>query len=121
MSYSLGVIGGSGLYEMEGLEIHEERAIETPFGDPSDDVVLGELSGRRVAFLTRHGKGHRLLPSELNFRANLYALKTLGQNSLKILDSRGGWIGRSLKGINRWMVRRVVSGAIVAAGLSPTP
>ena len=76
--YQIGVIGGSGLYEMERLQLHEERRIETPFGDPSDQLILGEIDDRRVAFLPRHGRGHRLLPSELNFRANIYAMKVLG-------------------------------------------
>jgi 5'-methylthioadenosine phosphorylase len=74
----IGIIGGSGLYAMPGLTaVHEER-VETPFGEPSDAFVLGELEGRKVAFLARHGRGHRLLPSELNFRANIYAMKKLG-------------------------------------------
>ncbi|MEM7584634.1 MAG: S-methyl-5'-thioadenosine phosphorylase [Acidobacteriota bacterium] len=76
--YRIGVIGGSGLYSMEGLEVHEERAIETPFGEPSDPYVLGELDGQKVAFLARHGRGHRISPSELNFRANIYGFKLLG-------------------------------------------
>jgi len=74
----IGVIGGSGLYGMAGLEVIEERQIETPWGEPSDTYVLGRLEGRDVAFLPRHGRGHRLLPSELNYRANLYGFKTLG-------------------------------------------
>lgn len=74
----IGVIGGSGLYEMEGLEVLEEREVETPWGSPSDAFVIGRLDGREVAFLPRHGRGHRLLPSELNFRANLYGMKVLG-------------------------------------------
>ncbi len=74
----IGVIGGSGLYEMERLEVLEERRIETPFGEPSDAYIIGELEGRRVAFLPRHARGHRLMPSELNYRANLYGLKVLG-------------------------------------------
>ena len=74
----IGIIGGSGLYSMPGFSnVHEER-VETPFGDPSDPFVLGELEGRKVAFLARHGRGHRILPSELNFRANIYAFKKLG-------------------------------------------
>lgn len=76
--YPLGVIGGSGLYGMEGLEIHEERRVETPFGDPSDPYILGEIDGHRVAFLARHGKGHRLMPTELNYRANIFGFKLLG-------------------------------------------
>jgi 5'-methylthioadenosine phosphorylase len=74
----VGIIGGSGLYEMEGFRDAEEVAVETPFGDPSDRLVVGTLEGRRVAFLPRHGRGHRLLPSELPFQANVFALKTLG-------------------------------------------
>ena len=74
----IGIIGGSGLYEMEGLESIEERRVETPFGSPSDAYVIGLLQGRRVAFLARHGRGHRLMPSELNFRANIFGFKLLG-------------------------------------------
>ncbi len=74
----IGVIGGSGLYEMEGMRILEERVIETPFGDPSDAYIVGELHGKKVAFLPRHGRGHRLLPSELNYRANIFGMKVLG-------------------------------------------
>lgn len=74
----IGVIGGSGLYAMPGLVDATEERITTPFGEPSDGFVLGTLEGRRVAFLARHGRGHRLLPSELNFRANIYAMKVLG-------------------------------------------
>lgn len=74
----IGIIGGSGLYAMPGLsKVHEER-VETPFGEPSEVFVLGELEGRKVAFLARHGRGHRILPSEINFRANIYAMKALG-------------------------------------------
>ena len=74
----IGIIGGSGLYNMEGLENVEERTVDTPFGSPSDSIVLGTLEGMRVAFLARHGRNHRLLPSELPFRANIYAMKSLG-------------------------------------------
>ena len=74
----IGVIGGSGLYDMAGLTDREEVAVSTPFGEPSAPFVVGTLAGERVAFLARHGAGHRILPSELNFRANIYALKTLG-------------------------------------------
>jgi 5'-methylthioadenosine phosphorylase len=74
----LGIIGGSGLYNMAGLTNVEERHIVTPFGAPSEPVVVGTLNGQRVAFLARHGKGHRLTPSEVNYRANIYALKVLG-------------------------------------------
>ena len=74
----IGVIGGSGLYEMGGLSNTRELRVKTPFGDPSDKIVLGNFEGKRVAFLARHGRGHRILPSELNFRANIYAMKLLG-------------------------------------------
>jgi 5'-methylthioadenosine phosphorylase len=74
----IGIIGGSGLYAMPGLTNTREERVETPFGEPSDAFVLGDLEGRKVVFLARHGRGHKLLPSELNFRANIYALKKLG-------------------------------------------
>lgn len=74
----IGIIGGSGLYQMEGLEDVREKAVRTPFGEPSDTYILGRLQGRTVAFLARHGRGHRLMPSELNFRANIYGFKVLG-------------------------------------------
>jgi len=74
----IGVIGGSGLYQMEGLTDVEEIRVSTPFGDPSDAIIVGTLEGERVAFLPRHGRGHRLSPSELPSRANIYALKSLG-------------------------------------------
>jgi 5'-methylthioadenosine phosphorylase len=77
-SARIGIIGGSGLYDMPELRDREERAVRTPFGDPSAPYVLGTLRGRRVAFLARHGATHHLMPSELNFRANLYGLKLLG-------------------------------------------
>jgi len=75
---SIGIIGGSGLYDMAELSDREARVVHTPFGDPSGPFVLATLRGRRVAFLARHGEGHRLLPSELNFRANIFGFKTLG-------------------------------------------
>jgi 5'-methylthioadenosine phosphorylase len=74
----IGIIGGSGLYQMDGLTDVRELGVETPFGKPSDNFILGTLEGVRVAFLARHGRGHRLTPGELPFRANLYALKLLG-------------------------------------------
>ncbi len=74
----IGIIGGSGLYNMEGLTGVREARVRTPFGEPSDALVVGMLDGVRVAFLSRHGRGHRLSPSAINYRANLYALKTLG-------------------------------------------
>ena len=78
MDIRIGIIGGSGLYDMAELTDREERRVETPFGEPSAPYVVGTLRGRRVAFLARHGHGHRCCPSELNFRANIYGFKTLG-------------------------------------------
>jgi len=75
---SIGIIGGSGLYSMPGLTDTRELRVKTPFGDPSDAIVLGTLEGKRVAFLARHGRGHRILPGEINYRANIYAMKLLG-------------------------------------------
>jgi 5'-methylthioadenosine phosphorylase len=74
----IGIIGGSGLYSMNGLTKTREVQVKTPFGEPSDAIVLGMLEGKRVAFLARHGRGHRILPGEINFRANVYAMKLLG-------------------------------------------
>ena len=74
----IGVLGGSGLYSMTGLRDTREIRVKTPFGDPSDALVVGTLEGKRVAFLARHGRGHRLMPGEINFRANIYAMKLLG-------------------------------------------
>ena len=75
---TVGIIGGSGLYAMSGLTDTKEARVKTPFGDPSEVFVTGTLEGKRVAFLARHGRGHRILPGEINYRANIYALKTLG-------------------------------------------
>ena len=74
----IGIIGGSGVYEMEGMEAVREEVVRTPFGEPSDGYILGRLHDRPVAFLARHGRGHRLMPSELNFRANIFGFKVLG-------------------------------------------
>lgn len=74
----IGIIGGSGLYDMNELTDRREIAVETPFGAPSDRFIVGKLGGKDVAFLARHGRGHRILPSEINFRANIYAMKMLG-------------------------------------------
>jgi 5'-methylthioadenosine phosphorylase len=75
---SIGIIGGSGLYSMAGLTSPHEIKVKTPFGEPSEAIVLGTLEGKRVAFLARHGRGHRILPGEINYRANIYAMKLLG-------------------------------------------
>jgi len=85
----IGIIGGSGLYSMPGLAGIQEVAIETPFGAPSDAYVVGTLAGRRVAFLARHGRGHRILPSELNFRANLHGFKQLGVERILSVSAVG--------------------------------
>ena len=82
MKADIGIIGGSGLYEMEGLRVVEESEIPTPFGAPSDPFVLGEIDGVNVAFLARHGRGHRTLPTDINYRANIYAFKTLGVHTI---------------------------------------
>ncbi|MDO8494355.1 MAG: S-methyl-5'-thioadenosine phosphorylase [Deltaproteobacteria bacterium] len=85
----IGVIGGSGLYEMEGLKVLEEQWVETPFGRPSDQIVIGELEGEKLAFLPRHGKGHRFNPTEINFRANIFAMKLLGVESILAVSAVG--------------------------------
>jgi 5'-methylthioadenosine phosphorylase len=85
----LGVIGGSGLYELPGLAVVERRRLETPFGEPSDEFVIGRLGGTRLVFLPRHGRGHRLLPTELNFRANLWGMKRLGVEWLVSVSAVG--------------------------------
>lgn len=85
----IGIIGGSGLYSMPGLTNVREEQISTPFGDPSDWLVLGDLEDRKVAFLARHGRGHRILPSDLNFRANIYAMKQLGVTAILSISAVG--------------------------------
>jgi len=85
----IGIIGGSGLYAMPGFEAQEELNIATPFGAPSDNYVLGTLSGKKVAFLARHGRGHRISPSELNFRANIYGMKSIGVERIISLSAVG--------------------------------
>jgi 5'-methylthioadenosine phosphorylase len=86
---TLGIIGGSGLYDMEGLEDARDEAVTTPFGDPSDRYRVGRLAGRDVAFLARHGRGHRLLPTEINFRANIFGFKRLGVERLVSISAVG--------------------------------
>ena len=85
----IGVIGGSGLYQMEGLTDVEEQYITTPFGDPSDAVVIGTLEGVRVAFVARHGRGHHIMPTEVNYRANIFALKSLGVEQVISISACG--------------------------------
>jgi len=89
MKPTIGIIGGSGLYSMPGFERHEERKIDTPWGAPSDAYIVGELGGKEVAFLARHGRGHRLSPSELNFRANIWGMKSLGVERILSLSAVG--------------------------------
>lgn len=86
---SVGIIGGSGLYSMPGFEAHDEIEIETPFGNPSDAYIVGKLEGVDVAFLARHSRGHRISPSELNFRANIYGMKKLGVQRIISLSAVG--------------------------------
>ncbi len=89
MSGILGVIGGSGLYGMEDLKNVRQVAVRTPFGDPSDALVVGELEGRTVAFLPRHGRGHRIGPSQINYRANIYAMKKIGVDAVLSISAVG--------------------------------
>ncbi|HSU33352.1 MAG TPA: S-methyl-5'-thioadenosine phosphorylase [Bryobacteraceae bacterium] len=85
----IGVIGGSGLYHMPGFEAHEEMRLMTPYGEPSDAYIVGKLEGKDVAFLARHGRGHRISPSELNFRANIFGMKMLGVERILSLSAVG--------------------------------
>jgi len=85
----IGVIGGSGLYAMEGLTDVRTVKVETPFGEPSDEFVLGSLFGRKLAFLPRHGRGHRFLPTEINYRANIYGMKKLGVSRIISVSAVG--------------------------------
>ncbi|HET8923422.1 MAG TPA: S-methyl-5'-thioadenosine phosphorylase [Candidatus Acidoferrum sp.] len=86
---TIGIIGGSGLYSMSGLTGAREIRLKTPFGDPSDAIVLGTLEGKRVAFLARHGRGHRFLPGEINYRANIWAMKLLGVDRIISVSAVG--------------------------------
>jgi 5'-methylthioadenosine phosphorylase len=87
--HRIGVIGGSGLYELEGFEVRERRALATPFGAPSDELVLGTLEGRELIFLPRHGRGHRFSPSEVPYRANIFAMKQLGVSRIISVSAVG--------------------------------
>ena len=89
MKPNIGIIGGSGLYSMPGFEAQQESALDTPWGKPSDAYVIGMLAGKEVAFLARHGRGHRISPSELNFRANIYGFKALGVERIISLSAVG--------------------------------
>lgn len=85
----LGVLGGSGLYEMDGFEGREEVRLETPFGEPSDAFITGRLEGREIVFLSRHGRGHKVNPSEINYRANIWGMKKLGVDALIAISACG--------------------------------
>lgn len=85
----IGVIGGSGLYEMDGLKVLEEVHLETPFGKPSDVYIMGHLEGQKVVFLSRHGRGHRVSPSEINYRANIWGMKKLGVEAVVAVSAVG--------------------------------
>lgn len=85
----LGIIGGTGLYKMEGLEVHDSKSVNTPFGEPSAPIVLGSIEGENVAFLPRHGLHHQFLPSEINYRANIWALKSLGVRQVVGVSATG--------------------------------
>lgn len=93
MSKLIGIIGGSGLYEMEGFKVREEKQVSTPFGEPSDKIIIGDIGGRDVAFLPRHGRGHRFSPTNINYRANICALKMIGVEQIISVSAVG-----SLKG-----------------------
>ena len=86
---TLAILGGSGLYNITGLMDIEEHDLTTPFGKPSDPVVVGTLNGQRVAFLARHGRGHRFSPTEVNYRANIFALKMLGVERIVSVSACG--------------------------------
>lgn len=86
---AIGIVGGTGLYKIEGIKVVDEVTIDTPFGGPSDAFIIGEYSDTRIAFLSRHGRGHRLLPTEINYRANIYAFKMLGASTILSLNSVG--------------------------------
>lgn len=89
MQTTIGIVGGSGLYSMPGFDAQEEVAIETPFGWPSDSYIVGTLAGKKVVFLARHGRGHRISPTELNFRANIWGFKSLGVERIVSLSAVG--------------------------------
>jgi 5'-methylthioadenosine phosphorylase len=87
----IGIIGGSGLYEIEGMAVKHIMKVNTPFGEPSEELNIGELEGRDVVFLSRHGHGHRILPSEINYRANIWAMKSLGVEWILSLSAVGSF------------------------------
>ena len=89
MNGRVGIIGGSGFYDIEGVKNVRKIKVTTPFGKPSDDFVTGTLEGKEVVFLARHGKGHSILPSEINYRANIYAMKKLGVEKIISISACG--------------------------------
>ena len=89
MTVKIGVIGGTGLYEMPGVEVVQEHDVLTPFGKPSDTIVEATLGDRHLFFLPRHGRGHRIMPSDVNYRANIFALKTLGVERIISISAVG--------------------------------
>lgn len=86
---TIGIVGGTGLYEIDGLKNQKEIKISTPFGKPSDNIITGELSGVKIAFISRHGRGHRVMPSEINYMANIYAFKKIGVSSVISVSAVG--------------------------------
>ena len=85
----VGIIGGSGLYEIEGLDLQDDKKVSTPFGEPSDHLMIGKLEGVEVVFLSRHGRGHRISPSEINYRANIFAMKSQGVDAILSVSACG--------------------------------
>ena len=85
----IGIIGGSGVYNIEELKNRRQEKVRTPFGDPSDEFIIGELSGKEIVFLARHGRGHKILPSELNYRANIFGMKKLGVDRIISITAVG--------------------------------
>ena len=89
MTATIGLIGGSGLYEIDGFKVRAQRRVATPYGDPSDEITVGEYGGAEVVFLPRHGVGHRIPPGGINFRANLWAFKSLGVHRILSVSAAG--------------------------------
>ena len=98
---TIGIIGGSGLYEMEGLTGVEEVRLSTPFGEPSDAFITARLGDAKLVFLPRHGRGHRLAPHEINYRANIYGMKKLGVEWIVSVSAVGSQIVRTTRGVAR--------------------
>ncbi|MCZ2157160.1 MAG: S-methyl-5'-thioadenosine phosphorylase [Bryobacterales bacterium] len=134
MQARIGIIGGSGLYTMPGFDAHEEVVLTTPFGDPSDAYIVGTLRGKPVAFLARHGRGHRIQPTELNFRANIYGMKKLGVEYILSLSAVGSlsedrrplefvlpdqFVDRALKRRNTFFGEGIVAHVSMADPVSP--